>query len=388
MNNNWDVNDWDYSDDLKMEKGPFIREIILPPTLYEYALKRGAETYKEVGFYLIGIFKKGICYIHDIIEFDYSEQSGGFIESSIARYLRLKAGVPLGLKIVGHMHKHPGFTQYSTTDKRNFLQYGNANPLNAFLIFMIEPHEKISGYTATAEKIFPIEVNIRELTIDETLLEKELKIKFTTKILLPKNSANSDFNLTFSENIGSESLKFLSRSTIYINGISSEKKSEIIEDSKIEIIPRKVVEIEKIGRNSKINYRIFMEETDTITKLEKILKQLVYIPQKKGYDIIFYECERKLPKSTLIKEIEHPIVWSLEKSVLLLVFKKFYYFWKDFFKILKQKKEEGVKKDTNKPEIENREAEQQSQAKKNKISDSNSIKKQRDYKRESLDYYI
>ncbi|MFX1298757.1 MAG: hypothetical protein ACFFD2_28345, partial [Promethearchaeota archaeon] len=231
------------------------------------------------------------------------------------------------------------------------VQYGNANPLNAFLIYTINLHDQISGYTATSEKIFPVEVTIRELTPDERLLEKELKIEFTTKILLPKDSSYSDFNLIFSEKIGSETMKFLSRSTIYIDNAISEKNAVISADSRIEIIPRKAVEIEDIGKNRGICYRVFMEESETITDLEKILKQLTDLPHKKSYDILFYEKGQKLPRNTLIKNIKHPLTWSVEKSTFLPVFRKFYNFWKDFFKILRRKKaeEELLKKSDIKP---------------------------------------
>ncbi len=329
--------EWNRINASETKSGPFVKEIILPPSLYSYALERGGETYKEVGFYLVGFFKKGICYIYDLIEFDYSEQSGGFIESGMKRYLRLRAGIPVGLRIVGHMHKHPGFTQYSATDKRNFLRYGNANPLNAFLIYMVDPYPQISGYTATSEKIFPVSVIIRELTSDEELLEKELKIAFSTKVLLPKKTNLSDFNLLFSENIGSETLKVLSRPTIQFNEMDGETASIITEKTRIRVIPRKAVEIEGIGKNKKLRYRIFMEETEIIADLEKILTQLVDIQKQKGYDLVFYENGQKLSKNTKIKEIRLPLTWDLEKSPLLPIFSNFYQFWRNFFKIISQK---------------------------------------------------
>ena len=324
-------------DEYEEDDRPFVKEIVLPTTLYKFAIKRGNETYKEVGFYLIGLFKNSTCIIHDLIEFQYSEQSGGFIESNMTRYIRLKAGLPLGLKIVGHMHKHPGFTEYSSTDKRNFLQYGNANPLNAFLIYIVDPYKDIRGYTATTHKIFPVEVKIRDLTEDELLLEKDIKIEFTTKIMLPKSSDFADLSRTFSENISSDSLKFISRPTIQINGESSEKSNKITPDSNILIKPRIAVEIEDIGKNKSLRYRLFMEENDTISDLEEVLKQLTHLPKKKGYKIIFYEEGRKLPRDMKIRELTHPVMWSLEKSPLIPVLTNFYKFWNPLFKLIERK---------------------------------------------------
>ncbi|MHA1277960.1 MAG: hypothetical protein ACTSQ8_12290 [Candidatus Helarchaeota archaeon] len=330
-------NNWDYVESSDDEKGPYIKKVILPTTLYKHVLERGAETYKEVGFYLIGCFRGEVCYIYDLVEFDYSEQSGGFIESGMARYLRLKAGVPLGLRIVGHIHKHPGFTYYSGTDQRNFLQYGHANPLNAFLIYMIRPFEEVRGYTATAEKIFSIEVIIRELTSDEMLIEKEFKIELISKMVLAKNSKLLDFSRIFSENIGSETLKLLSRATIDVADSSKNGETTILEEVKINIIPRKVIELKNIGNNSRIHYRVFMEEQETVADLEKVLNQLTYIPKNIGYEIIFYEDGRKLQRDVMMGEIKYPLEWRLEKTVLIPLFKKFHKFWKGLFNLIDNK---------------------------------------------------
>jgi CRISPR/Cas system-associated endoribonuclease Cas2/proteasome lid subunit RPN8/RPN11 len=403
-------NNWDHIVTGEIEEGPFVQRIIFPPPLYKHALKRGAETYKEVGFYLVGHIKKGICYIHDLVEFDYSEQSGGFIESGMARYLRLKAGVPLGLTIVGHIHKHPGFTYYSATDKRNFLQIGNANPLNAFLIYMIEPYKDIKGYTATGTKIFSADVIIRDLTEEEALIEKELQVKFVTKMLLPKKSRLSDIKRIFSENIGSESLKFLSRATIEVNSA----EPGISEEAGVEIIPRKAVELKEIGKNKRIQYRVFMEEEETIADLEQILRQLTYIPKEKAYDIIFYERGQKLQRDRKMKEIRNALEWNLEKSVLLPIFQKFYGFWKEFFKIIGRKMEENEGEveeyaETSMPlsksldietvfrnfnkfwndifEIHNKENQEEPSGT-SEVEANNSKKQQSSYKRDKLDYFI
>lgn len=358
-------------------------------------MKRGYETYQEVGFYLIGLFKKGVCYVHDLIEFEYSEQSGGFIESGMARYVRLKAGLPLGLQIIGHMHKHPGFTEYSATDKRNFLRYGHSNPLNAFLIYIVDPSEKIRGYTATAEKIFPIKITIRDLTPDETLLEKEIEVEFKTKVLLPKNSTYSDFHFLFSEKISSESLKFLSRPSIQADDKPTQRDSHISAAAKIKVTPRRAIEVEDIGNNSNLRYRILMDENETVADLGKNIKQLISLPQEKGIEVIFLEAGRKLPRSTKIKDIQQPLVWNVEQSVLLPIFKNFHKFWGEIIKIMEREKFKEAQKALNTPEVEATDAqtaigssEEMMDIKNSKESTENdSKKKKREYKSYKLDYY-
>lgn len=314
---------------------PAVKEIILPPSLYQHALRRGYQTYNEVGFYLIGLFKNQVCYIHDLLEFDYSEQSGGFIESGMARYVRLKAGLPLGLHIVGHMHKHPGFTQFSATDKRNFLRYGNANPLNAFLIYIVDPHEEIRGYTATAERIFPVKIHHRELSPEEELVEKEICVEFSTKVLLPKKSTYSDFHFLFSEKISSEILKFFSRPTFQISSGNINDEADILADAQITIRPRKAVEIKGVGNNKRLQYRIFMEENEKLAALTSNLKELVELPEDKRYEIRLYEEGRELPQDMKVKEISHPVTWQWEISAQYLILKNFLMIWDEVIKILK-----------------------------------------------------
>ena len=332
-----DYNHIDERDD-EGESGPFVKEVVLPPAVYNHALHRGYQTYQEVGFYLIGLFKKGICYVYDLIEFEYSEQSGGFIESNMARFFRVKTGIPMGLRIVGHLHKHPGFTSYSATDKQNFLRYGHSNPLNVFLIYMVEPQNKISGYTATEEKIFNITVTIRELTPEEMLMEKDLKIEFKTKVLLPRNSEDSDIARIFSENIGSETLKYLSRPSIQPQAKAEAESA----GSTIEVTPRKAIEIENVGNNKALLYRVFMEETETIADLEKVFKRLVNTPKQKGYELVFYQSGQKLPNDTQMVAINQPLVWSLETSVLQEPYNKFFKFLGKSLGLLREKEKVPV----------------------------------------------
>ncbi|MDD1779088.1 MAG: hypothetical protein LUQ65_13055 [Candidatus Helarchaeota archaeon] len=322
--------------DYEGESGPFVKEVVLPPAVYNHALHRGYQTYQEVGFYLIGLFKKGICYVYDLVEFEYSEQSGGFIESDMARFFRVKTGIPMGLRIVGHLHKHPGFTSYSTTDRQNFLRYGHSNPLNVFLIYMVEPHNKISGYTATAERIFNVTVTIRELTSEEMLMEKDLKIEFKTKVLVPQNSEDADIARIFAENIGSETLKYLSRPTIQ----PQEKAEAGSSKSTIEVTPRKAVEIQNVGNNKTILYRVFMEETETIADLEKVFKRLVNIPKQKGYELVFYQSGRRLPNDMAIAAINQPLAWTLETGVLQEPYAKFFKFLGKSLGLLKEQRSE------------------------------------------------
>ena len=122
-----------------MEKDKlFIEKVVLPRFLYKYALERGKDTSSEVGFYIIGLIRGKVAYCYDLIEFDYYEQSSTYLETNFAKDFRLRAGLPIGMEILGNMHKHPGqMLSYSSTDERTFRRYArDTKNRNVFIIFV------------------------------------------------------------------------------------------------------------------------------------------------------------------------------------------------------------------------------------------------------------
>ncbi|MHA1271530.1 MAG: hypothetical protein ACTSPY_17185 [Candidatus Helarchaeota archaeon] len=319
--------DYDYNDDffkLDFEERPLVKKIILPTNLWLKALEIGRKTHNEVGFFIIGLFKGKICYVYDLIEFDYTEQSGAFIETGIKKAARLRAGLPVGLSIVGNMHKHPGFLQYSNTDRRDYLLYGRGGLQNAFIIYIVDPYDGVAGYTATEDKIHKVEVEIRDLELNEKLIKKNISLKINIEMYIQESESIKDMKFRFIDHLSSEILKNFSRSFFFENNIKISNSLFVNEISEnLNIRPKKPIFIKNIGFNDEILIRIFLDSSNTLYELKEILSHLVKIQENDIYKIKFIENGIILPNNTLISEINAPLEWIIERKPIKFNFKFF-----------------------------------------------------------------
>ena len=315
-----------------LEERPLVDKIIFPTKLWLKALEAGRKTYNEVGFFIIGLFRGKTCYVYNLIEFDYVEQSGAFIETGIKRAVRLRAGIPVGLHIIGNMHKHPGFLQYSNTDRRDYLRYGRSNSQNAFLIYIVDPYDGIAGYTATESEIYKIDVEIRDLELNEILIEKKVSLSIDFRMLVQKseNIKNLRFNLV--DQLSSEILKNFSRSSLFNNNVEICEEN-LVDDinENLELIPKTPVFLKNIGFNNEMIIRVFMDPDDDLYDLRDILIQLVKIKENNISKIIFIENEKKLSNTTLISEINSVLIWEFDSTII----KKFSFkFFNEIFNLI------------------------------------------------------
>lgn len=309
-----DEEDYDHNSYLikDVEEKPIVDKIILPTDLWLKALEVGRETYNEVGFYLIGLFRSKTCYIYDLIEFDYEEQSGAFIETGIKRAARLRAGLPLGLKIVGNMHKHPGFLSYSGTDRRDYLRYGRGNSQNAFLIYIVDPYDGIAGYTATQDDIYKVDVEIRELEDDEKLINKSITLKIDFKIISQKSDKIKNLKFDLIDQLSSEILKNYSRSNLFEDGIKISNDEQIISVGKnLDLQPKTPVYLKGVGFNPDLVLRIFLDPDNDLYDLRDILVHLIKVDKRKIDGIRFFNEGELLPNYTLIGDIDSILTWEV-----------------------------------------------------------------------------
>jgi len=323
----------DNYDDLDYEEKPLVTHIILPTKLWLKALEEGRKTSNEVGFFIIGLFKGKICYVYNLIEFDYIEQSGAFIESGVKRLARIRAGLPVGLKIVGNMHKHPGFLGYSGTDKRDYLKYGAMSSQNAFLIYIVEPYDGIAGYTATESKIHKIEVDIRDLDPDEMLIEKNISLQVNFPMVVQKSDYIKSIRFKLIDQLSSEILKNFSRGNLVDNDdfiLPGMLTGAEISDN-LKLNPKIPLFIKNIGINKEMIFRIFMEPENTLNDLKEILLDMTKISDYDISKIQFYENNKLVPSYTKISKINSVLDWKIG----LLPLKKFkLIFFKDLFDII------------------------------------------------------
>ncbi|MHA1299634.1 MAG: hypothetical protein ACTSO9_09385 [Candidatus Helarchaeota archaeon] len=258
---------------------PLLEKVILPRFLYKFAIERGELTSSEVGFYIIGLIKGKVAYCYDLIEFDYYEQSSTYLETNFAKDFRLRAGLPIGLEILGNMHKHPGqMLSYSSTDKRTFTRYArDTQNRNVFIIFVLNP-DKLQAYTSTENNVFKIDVEIRNLEQEERLKTFHFTIPITFQICGPKNSKIQNIRFKFISNVAHEVSKWLSR-PIFINDFNEIPDNELLMNvPEIEVIPYVPIDI-KLGQNHRLAYRFYLPSNARVKDLyENLIKDFKISP--------------------------------------------------------------------------------------------------------------
>ncbi|MFX1451624.1 MAG: hypothetical protein ACFFCM_12315 [Promethearchaeota archaeon] len=281
------------------ENKPLIEKVILPSFLYKYAIERGQKTVSEVGFYIIGLIRGKIAYCYDLIEFDYYEQSPTYVETNFAKDFRLRAGLPIGLEILGNMHKHPGrMLSYSNTDKETFVKYArDADNRNVFIIYVLNPDE-LKAYNATNDKVYKIDIEIRNLKREERLKTYHFTIPINFQVCGPKNSKIQDLRFEFINNAPHEVGKCLSR-PIFLNNYQEIPDKELLKEfDEIELIPFVPIDI-KLGQNYNIAYRFFLPANANIQDLyDKLTKDFKISPT-----LELYIEDRELSKKIKLSEI-------------------------------------------------------------------------------------
>ncbi|NVM03441.1 MAG: hypothetical protein HWN67_14015 [Candidatus Helarchaeota archaeon] len=261
------------------ENKPIIEKVILPKFLHKYAIERGQKTSSEVGFYIVGLIRGKIAYCYDLIEFDYYEQGPTYVETNFAKDFRLRAGLPIGLEILGNMHKHPGrMLGYSNTDKETFSKYArDTHNRNVFIIYVLSPDELVA-YNAVDDKVHKIESEVRNLNREERLKTYHFTIPINFQLCGPKDSKFQDLRFNFISNAAHEVGKCLSRPILLYGYQEIPDKELLMNIDEIEVIPFVPIDI-KLGQNFNIAYRFFLPANAKIEDLyERITKDFKISP--------------------------------------------------------------------------------------------------------------
>ncbi len=292
------------------ENGPIIEKVVLPNFLYKHAIKQGQKTSSEVGFYIVGLIRGKTAYCYDLIEFDYYEQGPTYVETDFAKDFRLRAGLPIGLEILGNMHKHPGrMLTFSNTDKETFTKYArDSHNRNVFIIYVLNPDELVA-FNAVNDKVHKIEIEIRNLNREERLKIYHFTIPITFQLCGPKNSKIQDLRFNFISNAAHEVGKCLSR-PIFIYGYQEIPDKEILLNiDEIEVIPFVPIDI-KLGQNFDIAYRFFLPANAKIEDLyEKITKDFKISPT-----LELFSGDKELDKKIKLSEMVGKVLILKEKE--------------------------------------------------------------------------
>ncbi|MFX0134155.1 MAG: hypothetical protein ACFFDN_10975 [Candidatus Hodarchaeota archaeon] len=292
------------------ENKPLIEKVILPSFLYKFAIERGQKTVSEVGFYIVGLIRGKIAYCYDLIEFDYYEQSPTYVETNFAKDFRLRAGLPIGLEILGNMHKHPGrMLGYSNTDKETFTRYArDTHNRNVFIIYVLNPDE-LKAYNATNDKVHRIEIEIRNLNKEERLKTYHFTIPINFQVCGPKDSKIQDLRFKFINNASYEVGKCLSRPIFLYDYHEIPDQELLMNFDDIKVIPFVPIDI-KLGQNYNIAYRIFLPANAKIEDLyDKLTKDFKISPT-----LELYLEDKELNKKIKLSEIVGNILNLREKK--------------------------------------------------------------------------
>ena len=295
-----------------MEKNKaIIKKVILPKFLYKYAIERGKKTSSEVGFYIVGVIRDKIAYCYDLIEFDYYEQTPTYLETNFAKDFRLRTGLPIGLEILGNMHKHPGqMLSYSSTDSQTFSRYASdTQNRNVFIIYVLDPNG-LQAYTAVNDKIFKIDHEVRNLSPEERLKSYHFTIPINFQVCGPNNSKIQNLRFNFISNAAHEVSKCLARPILLYDYQEIPDKELLMNVPEIDLVPFIPIDI-KFGQNYRIAYRYFMPSNAKIQDLHDKLTHDFKISPSLG---LFYKDE-ELNKDTKLSKIGGKVLELKEKRI-------------------------------------------------------------------------
>jgi len=181
-------------------KGPGIHKVVLPEELFQMAVERGRETPTEVAFFMVGLVRGGVAYVYDLVEFDYEEKSLVLVCSGTERKLRLVGALPIGLRLIGNMHKHPGTASPSWMDREMFLKYARGGGQHAFVIYTVRPVEA-RAFTVRDERVVEIDCEIRALREEEKLSSIRLKVPLDVRVCFPRGVSLLELRLLLAEGL-------------------------------------------------------------------------------------------------------------------------------------------------------------------------------------------
>jgi len=158
---------------------PSVDKVIMDTKAFEKAIRVGYETDTEVGFYMIGLIRNKEAIVYDLIEFPYSEKTPVSIASDPYKVARIFSIVPLGLSIIGIMHKHPDTigSSYSSVDAETFLRWAG-DGVHAHVIFA-KGGKDVSAYTVANNEIVKIDFQVADSLADKLRFSY---VEITTRI--------------------------------------------------------------------------------------------------------------------------------------------------------------------------------------------------------------
>ena len=254
-------------------EGPAIQEVVVERSAFELAIQRGLEEPTEVAFFMVGLIRKGVAYVYDLVEFDYKERTAVSIRSGTERKARIGSMLPIGLQLIGNIHKHPSEIGPvpSWQDREMFLSYARAGGAHAFIIYTVEPVEA-RAYTVHDEQVVEIGLEVRELREDERLISFQLLIPVNVRICVQKGTSLLELRALLSSKLPTEVEKQISPLKLFSGGREVRREEELLSARVLEGRPLKPVDVE-VSWTPGLIYRLYVDEDATDEDIEDILRR-------------------------------------------------------------------------------------------------------------------
>jgi len=165
-----------------------VSKVVVEEGAFKSAVEKGRAEPAEIGFFMKGLLRGDVAYVYDLVEFEYEEKSPTFIRSGAERKAMLVGMLPLGLRLIGMMHKHPSSigARPSWTDERTFMKYAE-DGIYVFIIYTVEPLEA-RAYTVHEGEVVEIGFEARELREEEKLTSFQLTMTVNIRVCVQKST--------------------------------------------------------------------------------------------------------------------------------------------------------------------------------------------------------
>ena len=255
------------------QEGRGVSKVVVERSLFDLAVKRGLETPTEVAFFMIGLVRGGVAYVYDLVEFDYKEKSPVSVRSGLNRKLRIAGMLPLGLKLLGNMHKHPGSPTPSSTDREMFFRYHRGGGHHVFVIYTVSP-VRAKAYTVEEGEIVEIDCDIRELEEEERLISLKISLSLDIGVCLPKGISLLELRSLLCRDICREVVRQIGYPRLVAGG-KEISEGDLPSVREMEIKPLRPLDLE-VGMSSRVGelfYRLYLSEEDSMDYVISALRE-------------------------------------------------------------------------------------------------------------------
>jgi len=249
-----------------------VSKVVVEERAFEMAIERGRAEPAEVGFFMIGLLRGDVAYVYDLVEFEYEEKSPTFIRSGAERKAMLVGMLPLGLRLMGMMHKHPSSigARPSLTDERTFMKYAE-DGIYVFIIYTVEPLEA-RAYTVHEGRVVEIGFEARGLREEEELISLQLTMMVNVRVCVQKGTTLFELKNLLSTRLPYEVEKQIYDVELLSDGEELREGVDLSSVGTLEVRPLRPVDVEASWAPG-LFYRFYVGREATREEVADLLRR-------------------------------------------------------------------------------------------------------------------